>query len=331
MSRIDFNVFLVVPTIRDLEFLKEWEGQFSKVNLVVVEDGPETTVSVDESQYKSVIHYCWRDIERDLGENQWIISRKNAGVRNFGFWKAYEMGAEVIMTLDDDCFPVGQGWVEGHLANLEFRAARGWMTTYPDPMWMYTRGVPYAVRDKIPVMVSHGLWSGALDLDAKREVLLSTLLDEQAYPPIRQVIPQGYYYPMCSMNLAFRREVTPCMFFPMMGSDPEGKAWGYDRYDDIWAGILSKKVMDHLGWGVVNGSPLVEHRKRSEPGVNLGKERVGMQVNEDFWRWVEAVVLTETSVTGCYRELAVKVRFPRGGYFDKLREAMVIWANLFDD
>ena len=134
---------------------------------------------------------------------------------------------------------------------------------------------------------------------------------------------------MCSMNLAFRREATPLMYFPLMGEDPSGTRWGYDRFDDIWAGIFAKKILDHLGLSVVNGSPFVEHRKASDVKKNLLKERRGMAVNEHLWEWVSVARLTQKTPALCYEELAAKIAFPETRYFRNLRDAMRIWARLF--
>jgi hypothetical protein len=119
------------------------------------------------------------------------------------------------------------------------------------------------------------------------------------------------------------------MYFPLMGLDPRGKAWGYDRFDDIWAGLFAKKICDHLGLAVVNGSPFVEHRKASNAKQNMTKERSGMQVNEYLWRAVDEVQLTNSSPAACYRELAEKIHFPKNPYFKKLQQAMKIWSELF--
>ena len=132
------------------------------------------------------------------------------------------------------------------------------------------------------------------------------------------------------MNLAFTREVTPLMYFPLMGKDPDGRPWGFDRYDDIWAGVFAKKILDHLGLAVANGSPFVEHKKASDPVTNLVKEKRGMKVNETLWRIIEDTVLTSKSTTACYRELAEKAGFPAGSYYTKLQSAMRIWGELFD-
>lgn len=323
------KVFVVIPTIRDLNFLKSWGNEFKSCHLIIVEDGKKKTVNDKNLRFASVSHVCRSDIEADFGNKSWVFSRRNAGIRSYGFWKAYKAGADVIITLDDDCYPAEPDFVKKHLQNLEQKAPLGWQATYPNPKWMYTRGFPYKNRNRFPVTVSHGLWSGALDLDAKTESSLPRLLNEKPYPSLTQFIPFGSFYPMCSMNLAFKRDTSPLMFFPMMGQDPDGKSWGYDRYDDIWAGIFSKKIMDHLGLAVVSGSPFVNHRKASFAKDNHGKEVNGMKINETLWQSVDKVILVGKSPKSCYIELARKTKFPRGKYFDKLKEAMVIWANLF--
>jgi hypothetical protein len=322
------KVFLVIPTVRDLSFLNEWGERLKDCHIVIVEDRTIKNVRVPKKQYQSISHYSWEDIARDFGSNEWIFSRKNAGIRCYGFWKAYEAGADIIVTIDDDCYPTDDPFVETHIANLSLKAPGGWVPTYPHRDFVFTRGIPYSVRGKYPVVVSHGLWTNKIDLDAKTQ-LRHPDIDLPAYPSVLTFVPRGYFFPMCSMNLAFRREVTPLMYFPLMGEDAHGQRWGYDRFDDIWAGIFAKKILDHLGLSVANGSPFVEHRKASDAQKNLQKERRGTAVNEDLWRRVSEVKFTQATIVGCYRELAQKIAFPSIPYFTKLRQAMVLWANLF--
>jgi hypothetical protein len=179
-------------------------------------------------------------------------------------------------------------------------------------------------------MISHGLWTNKIDLDGKTEMKYPNL-HLSVYPPLLQFVPQRVYFPMCSMNLAFRRGATPLMYFPLMGADPGGKAWGYDRFDDIWAGIFAKKILDHLGLAVVNGSPFVEHRKASDPRKNVLKEKRGMSANEWLWKKADEVSLSKKTPAECYVELAQNIRFPRNTYFRRLRDAMIHWGNLFHE
>lgn len=322
------NIFLVIPTIRSLNFLSTWGGLLAECHLVVVEDNPTKTIEAPNEGFESIHHYSWEDINKDFGKDEWIFSRRNAGIRSYGFWKAHQLGADIIITLDDDCYPVDRDFITRHVANLSLRAPEKWTTTFPNPDFLYTRGFPYEVRNKYPAVISHGLWSNKMDLDARTQ-LHHPDVNTPPYPLMVNFIPRGQFFPMSSMNLAFRREVVPLMYFPLMGSDPEGNLWGYDRFDDIWAGVFAKKICDHLGFGVVNGSPFVEHRKASDPHKNLEKEKTGLAVNEKLWRAVDEVELKQNSPAGCYRELAQNVQFPKGRYFEKLREAMLIWAGLF--
>ncbi|OGK32271.1 hypothetical protein A3F57_03780 [Candidatus Roizmanbacteria bacterium RIFCSPHIGHO2_12_FULL_36_11] len=131
------------------------------------------------------------------------------------------------------------------------------------------------------------------------------------------------------MNLAFKSKITPIMYFPPMGYDNKGNNWGYDRFDDIWAGIFSKKILDHLGYAVVNGAPFVEHRKASDVFKNLQKEASGIKTNEILYKEVQKLELKSKTVLDCYHELAEKVNFPNETYFNKLIDAMNTWYRLF--
>ena len=119
------------------------------------------------------------------------------------------------------------------------------------------------------------------------------------------------------------------MYFPLMGTDVENKPWGYDRFDDIWAGIFAKKIMDHLGYGVINGSPFIEHRKASDPYKNLQKEAAGIEANEVIFKNVHAVKLTKKTPVEAYAELIKKVKLPNNPYFKTLKKAILVWLSLF--
>ena len=68
--------------------------------------------------------WSWAEIDTELPQ-PWIISRSDSGIRAFGFWKAWQLGAETIFTLDDDCHPADDDLVAGHLRNLHRHANVG--------------------------------------------------------------------------------------------------------------------------------------------------------------------------------------------------------------
>lgn len=328
MKKNKENIFIVIPTIRDLEFLDDWKDQFRETTIIVCEDRPQKSIKIPPIG-KKIYHYSWKEIDADLGKDSWIIPRKVSAIRNYGFLQAYRMGADIIITIDDDCYPVkNHHLIENHLRNLSLSMPKKWVNSYPDARHLFTRGMPYLNRDEQPIMLSHGLWTNVLDHDGPTHLQHLRFRAEFA-EHFMQIIPNGAYFPMCSMNMAFRHKITPLMYFPLMGEDREGNKWGYDRFDDIWAGIFAKKIMDHLGYGVINGSPFVEHRKASDPFKNLQKEAKGIEMNEKIWKAVDSVKLTENNVIGCYQELVEKIQFPNGRYFKKLIEAMTTWLKLF--
>jgi reversibly glycosylated polypeptide/UDP-arabinopyranose mutase len=314
-SRGTTRVVVVIPTIRSLAFLDDWEEEFGGCQIIVCEDHPERQIELPTGW--SIEHYSWAEIDRELGPRAWVIPRQNAAIRNFGYWKAWQSGADVIVTIDDDCYPGSRPFLATHLANLERRVTLGWQPV----CGFYTRGFPYGIRDAHPVVVSHGLWEGIPDLDAPTQLLHGDLRLER--PETSQVVPRGSYFPMSGMNLAFRAEFAPAMWFPLMG-----RGWPFDRFDDIWAGVLAKRVADHLGLAMVSGLPTVDHRRASNVFANLKKEAAGIEANETFWRAVDSVRLDATTVGGAYRELAERLPL-EGPYFDRLRQGMLTWLELF--
>jgi len=323
------KIAVVIPTIRDLNFLKAWKSEFKDCIGIIIEDRPKKQINSVKKYFKQVFHYSWQEIEQELGDRSWIISRKNAGIRNFGFLKAYQLGADVTITIDDDCYPIkGQDFLKSHLKNLSLSAPIDWFPTYPHRKYYPTRGFPYFARDKKEVVISHGLWSNILDFDAKTHLKYPELRIPVLNSNLMEFIPKDYFFPMCSMNLAFKTKVTPIMYFPPMGYDNNGKHWGYDRFDDIWAGIFAKKIVDHLGYAVVNGSPFVEHKKASNVNENLKKEAKGIEINEILYKKIKNVKLATNNIKKSYLELINNVQFPKEEYFSKLKKAIKIWVKI---
>lgn len=317
------KAIIVIPTIRDLSFLEDWRTEFEPHKIIVCEDRPKKEVRPPAGF--QIDHYSWREIDAELGPASWIIPRFNASVRSFGYWKAWLEKPDMIVTIDDDCYPspngngAGSGFLEGHARNLQGKATLGWERTAD----FHTRGFPYGIRDSAPVVVSHGLWLGIPDLDAPTQLVTPNVRVEGS--PGVKVISRGTYFPMSGMNLAFSPVVAPALYFLLMGRD-----WPYDRFDDIWAGVLVKKICDHLGFAMCSGEPTVEHRRASNVFKNLQKEAAGIEANEYFWQAVDSIQLEGESVRDCYRELAQKLPL-EGEYWDKLREAMLLWADLFQE
>lgn len=312
---------VVVPSVRQdslAGFLAAWGEELAGATILVVQDGPEPSFAVAG---ENVRHVAWCDIDEQLGEHAWVIPRGSGCVRSFGIWAAQQMGAEMIVALDDDVRPDPRhrGFLEAHRARLHGACDPAWVSTLDAAK---PRGLPYYETAREPVVVlNHGLWSGVPDFDAATQLLSSRLEIPGDWSD--RTIPRGSYFPMCSMNLAWRPEFSAAMYFLLMGP-----AYPFDRFGDIWGGILAKRVADHLGLAVNSGSPGVRHERASNVFSNLAKESRGLAANETFWRAVDSVVLTAETVAGAYAQLAERLPLEQEEFL-QLRRAMRAWAELF--
>ncbi|SFK83619.1 Reversibly glycosylated polypeptide [Halogranum rubrum] len=212
--------------------------------------------------------------------------------------------------IDDDTLPHADTDFFGtHLANLgydgELEVAdsdESWVNVlYQSDHDLYPRGYPYAAMGETvetgtaevtDVVASQGLWTNVPDLDAVR-ILMDGDLEGQAQTRTTSadferdfVAAEGAYLTVCSMNLAFRREIVPAFYqLPM-----DDNRWDVGRFDDIWSGLFLKRACDLLGKQVYNGGPLCEHNKAPRSTFDdLANEVAGLELNEHVWEVVDDV------------------------------------------
>jgi hypothetical protein len=328
---------LVIASIREQEFrtwLGAWWGDVGfpwDVTVLVQDgDGPKFSHATSALVWDRVVHYTWDDIGRDrpgLILPEWL-SRRDSGIKAWGFLKAVtEHQADVVLTLDDDCYPgpLGADWrlhrdhvapaalfedarehfVERHLAALF--STRKWTTTIPG---FNPRGLPYGMKGGatsatwdnslgyLPVVLNMGVWETIPDRDAVHEL---TNYDRDGnykewkprpsvYRETRVLSPQQFW-PLCGMNLAFRCEIAPLLYFPRMGAGLPTEV-PFRRFDDIWCGVIAQKCLAHLDLSAAVGKPIVSHRKASNPLDNLVNEAPGIRANEQFWRVIDDLKLS---------------------------------------
>jgi hypothetical protein len=137
-------------------------------------------------------------------------------------------------------------------------------------------------------------------------------------------MPRNQYFPFCGMNFAFTSDVTPLTYFPLMGMNSP-----YGRFDDIWFGIICKKVCDHLDYHIACGKPYIFHSKASDAFNNLVKEAPGIKFNENFWEIIDGIELKTRTPISCMKEIGQNLEGHENDYLKKLGQAICIWANLF--
>lgn len=263
------NIAVVVPSIRMKEsmpsFMEAWQPLFDKHNV-------ELIVIDDTGNMPEIIHNGQIIIDFDAWESG-LISNKCAGVRQLGFLYIANCLPEVeyIITLDDDETPIGDP-IQDHIDQLNRKVPISWISTGVDE---YFRGFPYGVRTEAPVMMSHGVWEGSYDWDAPSQLLKG----DKRVDFYKGVIPKGIYAPICGMNLGFRREALPYIFFA-----PVGKFKGAERWDDIFMGVMVIKKFAELNWAITTGYAKVQHLRASNPFTSLAKEAVGILHGEEFYK-----------------------------------------------
>ena len=326
---------IVIPSIRDLDFLNNWREFIEGFHIILIQDGdPAKVLKIPD--WADFELYNRPDIERILGEDAWIISQKDASIRNFGFLASKK---RFVWSVDDDCFPAKNhrgkfvNALLEHALNLLTPSTPYFFNTVYDPYQNgvdFVRGYPFSLRAGIRTAVSHGLWMNNYDYDAPTQ-LLKVHEKNDNYADVVLTVPYRLYYPLCSMNVAFDRElIGPALMQGLMGI---GQPWG--RYDDMFSGWASKIVADHLRLGTKSGAPYIHHNKASNPFRNLEKEYKGLQWQEEVIRFFDATTLSESSNTAslAYVELANKIEAELGYLsptFARLAQAMRLWTGYWN-
>ncbi|XP_041998317.1 UDP-arabinopyranose mutase 2-like [Salvia splendens] len=328
---------IVIPIIRNLDFLEMWRPFFEQYHLIIVQDGdPSKTIHVPEGFDYEL--YNRNDINRILGSKASCISFKDSACRCFGFLVSKK---KYIFTIDDDCLvakdPSGKdiNALTQHIQNLITPAIPFYFNTMYDPYGEdadFVRGYPLSLREGTPTAVSHGLWLNYPDYDAPTK-LARPLQRNTRYVDAVQTIPKGNLFPMCGMNLAFDRElIGAAMYFGLMG---DGQPIG--SYGDLWAGWCTKVIADHFCLGVKTGLPYIMHSRAGNPFVNMKKEYRGMFWQEEIVPFFHSVVFPRecTTVQKCYIELSKMVKEKLvhldPPYFQNLADAMVTWIEAWDE
>ena len=301
-------------------------------------------LSVDDQQ-----HYLERypDLWRHLPFNS--IQR-----RTIGLLKAWEDGAGVVITVDDDNWMLNHDFVRlhnivGHTPELPaFESSSGWFNVCSQleeasGTPFYHRGYPRAQRWKERdeftctspirrrVAVNAGLWLDDPDIDAmtrlERPIVVRGM---RAGAPERFVLQPGTWSPFNSQNTALLREVIPAYFItPSVG-----------RYDDIWPSYLVVRIAEHLGDVIAYGQPLLR-QKRNEHNLwkDLDNERIGSLLTDNLCATLREIRLTGSTYHQCFGELVSKLREawqPDHTWTDAMKsardgwlEGMAIWHEIF--
>lgn len=215
--------------------------------------------------------------ESDFGSDIDLLGIGSAAIRNYGIWWAYRQGYDLIINLDDDCWPepeLVQRYQEILTKGTEatvLTSLSGWVSTlhkeHTDLAW-YPRGFPYEERisghrqveghkEKIRPAVHMGLWDGMLDLNAVDKVAYT---QDPPGPLSRKTYVTQDHVPICAMNFACLSDWAPFIYqIPWRHFGTTLPLW---RYDDIIGGLICAALAHIEGAWIGFGPPFVDHRKK---------------------------------------------------------------------
>ena len=356
-----------------MDNLKAFESELLKqeCKVTVIDEGDSTVRNKNRKLLSNLQHGYYGPSERaewfkkrfgaSYEKSLSVMPERCHAETSFGFLVAYEENPDVIIEIDDDVFPsAGHTLVNGHARNLQSNDGktvncRGkWYNTMENltltrNVTIYPRGHPYGTRaddaDSIwkntggKCVLNMGLWTGTPDLDALTILYNGGMngkcnIKATGYQKDKVIVGKGTYFPVCSMNTAFLREIIPAFY------QSYSNFMGIDRFDDIWSGVFIKKIADHLGRRVSLGNPLADHRKRPRDTFkDLRKEFEGMVINEKLWKLVDEIELEGSTYWDAYDSLTQELEkrisqaFPEPLYQKFLKvqlRKMKLWLRIID-
>ncbi|MDQ2072190.1 alpha-1 4-glucan-protein synthase [Haloarcula sp. H-GB4] len=314
---------------------------------------------VDGAVYDGTGREAWFETH-GASEYSHLIPEASHAQTSFGLLYMWANDYEYGVFIDDDTLPHEDADFFGtHMSNLAFEGEIE--TVSSDEQWvnvlyqnedehgLYPRGYPYAAMDETvsteqtrvdDVVASQGLWTNVPDLDAVR-ILMDGDLQGQAQTRTTGadfgddfVAAEEQYLTVCSMNLAFRREVIPA-FYQLPMDDNE---WDVGRFDDIWSGVFLKRACDVLGKQIYNGDPLCEHNKAPRSTFSdLTNEVHGLELNEHVWEIVDEAGADADSYAEVFDAIATAMAdgdfsdWENGAFLNYCGEFMLDWLECLDE
>jgi len=289
-------------------------------------------IQMQKNFFMKEFHKRWKDL--------WsVIPHKTDACRSFGYLIAAKWGADIIITFDDDNWPLNNQKmlkydflgahriINHYIKSISISSDKKFINTChflkkkPSSSYIYARGYPYFRRGERYlisksegyVAMNAGLWLGNPDVDS------ITILNEGSMNGIpttktvglkqysRFIIAPGNMAPINTANTAYSKKILPCIYDTFQGFDINGLR--LDRFGDIWCNLFIKKIIDRVGDLVTFGIPLVEHRR--EPRnifTDLKKELWGLIITERLVNVVEKMELESRTYYDCYSELIYKLQ-----------------------
>lgn len=244
--------------------------------------------------------------EKTYPELSNTIGWKSIQRRNIGFVEAYNRGADIVATVDDDNIPYdswGTNVVVGETVEIDFYHThlgvfdplsvtehnQVWHRGYPIELVPFRKEVTYGGKLKRKVLVQADLWDGDPDIDAMARLSIK--------PTVKFSVQDAYgstsISPFNSQNTFLARDVIPYYsVFPHVG-----------RMDDIWGGYVLQHYFPNSV--IYNKASVFQDRNVQDLITNLEKEIMGYRKTSELIRclpdWQSIVPKETLSYWDAYR------------------------------
>ncbi len=266
--------------------------------------------------------------------------------RNIGMLWAYEKGADVIVTLDDDNFATSQDAIGSHQiagtrpALPTYGSSSGWFNVCSvlkeeNDVEFYHRG--YSPRHRWEqdafvtvqsainkVIVNAGFWLDDPDVDAitrlERKVKVTSY---KPGSPTTLAVAPGTWTPFDCQNTALVREIIPAYFLsPYIG-----------RHSDIFASYVIAKLASHFGDVIAFGDPFVLHsRHPHDLWKDLDIEREGMLLTDSFCDTLRRIDTDAVTYHEGFGQIVQGLRpWAQSVTQQKIVEGMDLWHRAFEE
>lgn len=301
---------LITTTINCPTVLRQYRASDPDVLFVIAGDRktPHDEVNALCRELGNAVYLTPLDQERLGYACSEVIGWNSIQRRNIALLEALRLGAQVVVSVDDDNAPYNETYFEDlqgafhGVCTGEGVCQYGWFNLgiWADTPFIY-RGFPFSLRDK-PISTLTGVVS--VEAENRRIGVVNGLIygdpdinaiDRYKNPPfvrryggaVRRGVcinPRTTWTPINSQNTAYVRELAPLAFvLPGIG-----------RYDDIWASYMALRVMEATDYHVYFGEPsVIQERNPHNWLKDLENEMYGMRLTEQFCADLKAVKVDE--------------------------------------
>jgi len=245
--------------------------------------------------------------------------------RNIGYLMAYEEKADIIISIDDDNYPLDEyDFIGGHAvvgkekdisiieSSNKWYNICGLLEVKPSIM-IYPRGFPYRIRKdyekakvtttkgKVRIGINAGLWTNDPDIDAISRNFQEFKVSKWKEKAV--ILGKNTWATINTQNTSLTKELLPAFYYVKMGFDIGGTK--IDRFGDILAGYFCQRVAKELGYAIRAGDPICEHKRNVHNLFDdLHHEWAGIVLLEDITHWLEDVKIKGDNAKELYLSLA---------------------------